>query len=114
MTLIVLRPDGTVFTDMTVTGAGSADAALSDDLDVSHVSGGLGTSVSVDFEDITIPAGAVVKEIRGRLRQSHGVAASNIWRMFATIPSRGSLTQFFPSTIGVQTFTSNPVTEDSD
>ncbi len=69
MTVVVLRPNGTNLNTGSVVGAGSAHAALNDNSDSSYVVLDPGEIVTCDTDDLTLPAGAVVKnvQLRGRL-----------------------------------------------
>lgn len=79
MTTATLRPNGTsAAANSSVSGAASVHAALSDDSDSSYIrsagSPGIG-SVVVDMGTVTLPAGAVTKQMRVRHRVGNRVAA---------------------------------------
>lgn len=83
MTLITLRPNGDIATTMSVTGAATAWQALSDNSDASYLdNSAAGQAVEVDLTNLTLPAGAVVRDLACRIRQSNGVdPGPNDWRV---------------------------------
>lgn len=68
MTVSTLRPNATTANTGTLTGAGSAHAALSDDSDASYINLASGNAASGGLEDLTLPAGAIIKDIAIRAR----------------------------------------------
>lgn len=72
MTVSTLRPNGTTSSSgVTVTGAASAHAALSDSSDASYVSGiEPGDLLVLSWGDLSLPTGALIKRLAGRVRWS--------------------------------------------
>lgn len=69
MTLVTLRPTSTVVVSMVETG-GSAYAVLADNSDLTYCEATApGHTVVVEMDNPTLPAGAVVRDIRARIRQ---------------------------------------------
>lgn len=72
MTVSTLRPDGTTSSTWTVTGAGSAHAALSDNSDASYLSA-TGTKTGLfTVGDLSLPAGAIIAALAARVRSALG------------------------------------------
>jgi len=77
MTTTTLRPDGTIDLGLWTVSAGTAHAALSDDSDTTYVqttSATVGDPLSLNMGTFTLPAGAVIKETRTRVRARTGTA----------------------------------------
>lgn len=70
MATVTLRPNATDFAsnNSNVVGATSVHAALSDDSDASYVELPWGALVEVTLADLTMPSGALIKQVRSRLR----------------------------------------------
>lgn len=69
MTISTLRPNGTTSNTGTLTGGATAHAVLSDDSDSSYVDyASAGQASVLALGDLTLPAGAVVKSLKIRLR----------------------------------------------
>lgn len=79
MTVSTLRPSGTTSNTGSVTGAASAHAALSDDSDSSYVTLDQNETAELVLEDLSLPAGAIVKSIRVRARTDKGVFGTPIF-----------------------------------
>jgi hypothetical protein len=73
MTLVTLRPNATVSNTGAITGAATAHAALSDNLDTSYVALDGGEAVRCNMTDLTLPANAVIADIQPRARLSRTV-----------------------------------------
>lgn len=85
MTLVVLRPNGTISNTGTVTGAGGvAHTALSDDSDSSTVAYAGGQLGQFNLTDLTLPAGAALKTVAVRGR-------TNIYYLEISLISAGSV-----------------------
>ena len=75
MTVITLRPSSTVDNDGVSFNGASAHATVNDNSDSTYLSAfGLGDSIRFALDDITVPAGAIVKAIAARLRCASGSA----------------------------------------
>lgn len=70
MSTTTLRPNGTdTNTGVSVTGAGSAHAAVNDDSDSSYLAGfTTGDTITLNLGDYSFPSGAVVKSVAVRVR----------------------------------------------
>ena len=69
MTTVTLRPNSTIASAGTsTTGAASGHAALSDNVDTSYISNFTTANAEYGADTFTLPAGAVVKQIRARVR----------------------------------------------
>lgn len=73
MTTITLRPNSTVISsDVTLTGGASANAVLSDDSDASYATLTGSAFTFCGLTTSSLPAGAITKQMRGRVRASNG------------------------------------------
>lgn len=80
MPTVTLRPNGTdANVGVSVVGAGTAHEALSDNSDSSYVTSiGLGDSLRLTMDDLSIPPGAVIQVISLRLRANAPSAAQTL------------------------------------
>ncbi|MEH3055554.1 MAG: hypothetical protein PGN13_16375 [Patulibacter minatonensis] len=77
MTVVDLKPDGTVSNTETVTGAASAHAALSDGNDASYLTmDNGGGSARLSLGTFTLPSGAVVQRVRIVMRAATASGSS--------------------------------------
>jgi hypothetical protein len=79
MTLVTLRPNATTISSgVVVTGAATVHAALNDSSDSSYVASiGDADSFQVGWDDLTLPAGAVIKTATLRARANLVSAGTN-------------------------------------
>lgn len=85
MTVITLRPSSTVDNDGVSFNGASAHATVNDNSDSTYLSAfGLGDSIRFALDDITVPAGAIVKAIAARLRCASGSTSSNDLSVYLT------------------------------
>lgn len=85
MSVITLRPSSTVDNDGVTYNGASAHATVNDNSDSTYLSAfGLGDSVRFALDDITVPAGAVVKSITARLRCASGSTSQNDLSVYLT------------------------------
>ena len=68
MTVSTLRPNGTTSNTGALTGGASAHAVLSDNSDSSYITFDPGEACTVALGDLSLPAGAVIKQYAVRLR----------------------------------------------
>lgn len=100
MTLVSLRPDSTVSSTGTLTGAASVNAALSDNSDASYVTFTAGQQAVVGIGDLTLPASAVIKNVQMKARISNpaGAGTSATASMTATGgPTQSSISSTPPT-----------------
>lgn len=71
MTVVTLRPSSTAANTGALVGAATAHAALNDDSDASYLEYDSGELSDLDFDDLTLPAGAVIKSLGVRARTAH-------------------------------------------
>ncbi len=91
MTVVTLRPNGSSGTmGTTVTGAASAHAALSDNSDSSYVNLYAGVQILLQYDDLTLPAGAVLASTALRLRTAKVSGSPHFMAQFTwptTVPT---------------------------
>lgn len=94
MTLVMLSPSSTVANTGSVTGAGSAHAALSDSSDSSFVEIELGEGVSLGLDDLSLPSGALLVlariVVRAKRTPADGLPAFSSSARMDTLLSAGS------------------------
>lgn len=108
MTVSTLRPSSTVSNDgVAVNGAASAHAALNDNSDSSYLdSFGTTDDVTLGLDDLSLPAGAVIKELAARIRTALSSAGSNGIRLThgGLAGAEASITWTTPTTITAWTY----------
>lgn len=86
MTVATLRPSGTTINTGALTGGATAHAVLSDNSDASYVELELDENTTVTMTDLTLPAGAVIRNAVARIRNrvvGGGGVVSTQFGMFA-------------------------------
>jgi hypothetical protein len=76
MTVVTLRPDGTVTSEGTLTGGATLHAVLNDNSDASYVTGTTFQVSEVTLGALSLPAGAIIKTFAIRLRTALTSAGS--------------------------------------
>lgn len=95
----VLRPNGTDFASgiASVVGATTHHEAQSDDSDASYSDMQGAGSLIVNLDDLTLPLGALIKQVRGRVRTRRTGSASLTFRV---VEEGGDFHSFAPSMSG--------------
>ncbi len=89
MTVVTLRPNGNISNTGTVTGAGSASAALSDNSDASFVELDAGEGLVCTLSNVSLPAETVVTGVAVRARTGATVDVVNVL-CTSQVPSGGA------------------------